>query len=281
MMVISSDRPGGTGGHDLWWSQADEEGIYRDFYPLTMANTPGDEMDVSFSSDGQCLYFSSDFCNSVSGSTFKVFALRKDSLGSWRPPIPLAQVNMEGNSRYFFDADSVFYFSSDKAGGKGGYDIYRGWVMSPKPSLKKLMLAAQKKQAQTDTLIVIEKDRYGVMNDILDSAGFTEYYARVQIGAYTNLTVDAFKAANPSLRSTPITIEWVKTDRGRIGKFMVDAKYTTLKEASAVQEEMWNRHHIKDAFIAVYDVNNIRIAIYNSIKGEFILLSPGAKPVVF
>ncbi len=281
LMVWSSDRPGGKGGHDLYWCRAGEDGQYTEAIPLNAVNTGGEEMDVRFGADGRYLYFCSDGLQ-PGETSFDIWRTALDSNGQWMKPEALGfPVNTPHNDRDFFDADSVFFLASDRPGGSGDYDIYKGWVMSPKPSIRKLRLAAYNSKAQTDTLIVIEKDRYGVMNDILDSAGFTEYYARVQIGAFSNLTVEQFKAAHPSLRSTPIIIEWVRTDRGRIGKFMVDKRFASLKDAAIVQEEMWNRHNIRDAFIAVYNTDNERIAIYNSIKGEFVMLSAGAKPVIF
>jgi hypothetical protein len=290
-MFLSSDRPGGLGGHDIWWSRADENGSYTDFQPMSTVNTSGDEVDVSLSPDGRSLYYSSN--ESCMGDCYRIYVLHMDSTGRWGLPELLPEVNDGYNARYFYDADSVFYYCSEKPGGIGGYDIFKGHIMSPKPSVQKMLLAQKENDGKVDTTFIIEKsvdavkstdvqkDRYGVMDELLDSAGYTDYYARVQIGAFYNLTVEAFRNAYPSLRATPITIEWVKTEKGRIGKFMVDARYPSLKEAAAIQEEMWNKHKIKDAFIAVYDLNNERIAIYNSIKGEFVLLSPNAKPVIF
>jgi hypothetical protein len=280
-IVWSSEREGGKGGHDLYWAKPDPYGLYSDYSPFEPANTAGDEVDVSFSPDGKTLFFSSDGTPGSNGS-FDIFSVAVDPIYGLKTPELLGfPMNTPYSDRYFFDADSIFFLSSDRPGGNGGFDLYKGWVMSPKPSIRKLRLSMQQTQAQQDTLIVIEKDRYGVMNDILDSAGVTEYYARVQIGAFNNMSVETFRAAHPSLRSTPIIIEWVKTDRGRLGKFLIDVKYSTLKDASAIQEEMWNVHKIADAFIAVYNMSDERIAIYNSVKGEFVLLSQGAKPVKF
>jgi len=40
-------------------------------------------------------------------------------------------------------------------------------------------------------------------------------------------------------------------------------------------------HKITDAFVAIYNMENERIAIYNTIKGEFVILKGDQKPVYF
>ena len=45
--------------------------------------------------------------------------------GVWQPPIPLTDINSESNdSDFIILSDKRAFFSSDRAGGKGGLDLY-------------------------------------------------------------------------------------------------------------------------------------------------------------
>ena len=66
-----------------------------------------------------------------------------------------------------------------------------------------------------------------------------------------------------------------------IQKFLVDKRFTTIKDAEACQREMVDQHKIKDAFVAIYNLKHERIAIFNTYDGKFILLSGDRVPVYF
>jgi outer membrane protein OmpA-like peptidoglycan-associated protein len=58
-LVFASDKPGGSGGFDLYVSTRSTEGVWSDPRPLTSLNTEGNELFPSFGQNGK-LYFSSD-----------------------------------------------------------------------------------------------------------------------------------------------------------------------------------------------------------------------------
>lgn len=61
MLYFSSNRPGGMGGKDLWYSVLNEKGKWEE--PVNLGktvNTAGDEMSPFIHFDGHTLYFSSD-----------------------------------------------------------------------------------------------------------------------------------------------------------------------------------------------------------------------------
>jgi hypothetical protein len=277
-MVISSDRGGGIGGHDIYWSLQGADGKYTDFVPISVINTASDEMDVHLSKDGRKLFFSSDGMSGSMGG-FDIYYTKIDSTGKWSQPVHLSEpMNSTGNDRYFFDLDSAFLLSSDRGGGYGGDDIYFGRIVPKKQKYKKLVVENANSMLK-DTLVEIE--RQSVMNKMLDSAGIIDYYARVQIGAFYKMTLEQFRNAYPSLKSTPIIIESVKTSKGTIQKFLVEQKYARIRDAAEIQKEMWTKHKITDAFVAIYTKEGKRIAIYNTIKGEFVILEGDQKPVYF
>jgi hypothetical protein len=275
IMVISSDRDSKDGTHDIYWSKRDQNGKYTEFLPIAAVNTNADELDVRLNKAGNRLYFSSDGLN-IPGN-FDIFCSVLDASGQWQKPEALpAPINSIAYDRYFFDCDSMFFFTSDREGGKGGDDMYWGHVVLKK--LKPVVTIAKK-----DTVVVLDTNRYAVMDRKLDSAGIKKYYARVQIGAYYDRTVPEFKRYYPGLKDRDIYIEKVIWDNGKlIHKFIINEVFKTIMEASVVQREMWTIHHITDAFVAIYDAStNERVAIYNTIIGKFVILKGDQKPFYF
>jgi len=275
ILVISSDRLSEDGTHDIIWAMQNKNGNYIDFFSLNLANTDGDEVDVRLDKTGKKLFYAS---NGPGGKgNFDIYCTTINESGKWQQPVALPYpINTNSNDRYFFDCDSAFFLTSDRQGGKGKEDIYWGYVKRDLPEIIPVI----------DTVIpevVKDTDRYVVMNQMLDSAGVKKYYARVQIGAYYGWSVERFKRSYPGLKDRDIYIEQVVWKNGRlINKFILNKVFSTIKEASVVQREMWTTHKITDAFVAIYDAGtNERVAIYNTIIGEFIILKGDQKPKYF
>ncbi|MBU0626408.1 hypothetical protein KKG31_07440 [Patescibacteria group bacterium] len=300
IVVVSSERPGGRGKHDLYWA-VNDSGQYTNFMPIDIVNTPGDEVDVSLSLNGKMLYFSS---NSLGGQEgYDIFFTVLDD-GKWSTPqsMPINSVN---DDRWFMDLDSMFFLSSNRPGGVGGNDIYHGYVIPllvtydtasfDTASLAEILI--------TDTATTIpssnqsyinERPEVGVFSDniadgklrrlhsILEVIDFPIYRAYVQIGAYYYLkSIDEYKNKYPAFDTTNIVIEKVETNRGTLYKYIIDKEYKTLKESAVRQQEAIlqqkdkiNGYNIqKDAFIAVYNKDNERILIYFNVeKGSYKIL---------
>lgn len=121
-IVFASDRPGGFGGTDLWliskladntWSEPENIG--------ENINTPGNEI-TPFLVGNDTLYFSSDGMGGKGG--FEIMMSVREQ-GIWQPPIPLSDINSENNeSDFIVLPDKRALFSSDRTGGKGGWDLY-------------------------------------------------------------------------------------------------------------------------------------------------------------
>ncbi len=91
-------------------------------FPLDSLNYS--EAHPSISEDGKTLYFVSDMPGGFGGTD--IYVAYKDSTGKWGTPINAGEiVNSPNNELYpFIHEDKTLYFSSDRAGGMGGYDIY-------------------------------------------------------------------------------------------------------------------------------------------------------------
>lgn len=136
ILVFSSDRPGGKGGRDLWWSHKTAEGSWALPQNLGDAvNSAGDEQSPFLHADGQTLYFMSEGHTGMGG--FDLFFSKRQNDGSWSDPQNLGYpINTYGNEgalvisldgkTAWFDSD----FRSPESGMgidpklKGNADIY-------------------------------------------------------------------------------------------------------------------------------------------------------------
>ncbi|MDX9759600.1 MAG: OmpA family protein [Bacteroidota bacterium] len=125
-LYFVSDRAGGLGGLDIWTTSLDAQGYWR--VPVNLGapvNTEGDEVSPFIASDGATLYFASDGHPGLGGTD--MFVTRR--LGdSWATPTNVGlPLNSPNNDEFFALAaeGKTVYFSSQRIGGFGGYDIYR------------------------------------------------------------------------------------------------------------------------------------------------------------
>lgn len=131
-IYFSSNRPGGEGDYDLW--QATRNSINEPFGNVTnlgkLINTEGKE-EFPVLRDDNKLYFSSDGLKGMGG--YDIFYTIKDN-GSWSEPInmgyPINSPSDEIGMIFNYNADQSpvasesGYFTSNREGGVGGYDIY-------------------------------------------------------------------------------------------------------------------------------------------------------------
>ena len=143
-LYFSSNRPGGLGGYDLWVARW-QEGTWVE--PVNLGpqlNSESDEIGPAVSPDGDRLYFSSNRPKlersemdkligkkSSAGRDYDIFAAdlkpaatasRVDALNSASDDGPVA-LSPRGE---------FVYFSSNRPGGQGGFDIYRSRVLDGK-----------------------------------------------------------------------------------------------------------------------------------------------------
>ena len=115
-----------SGQADIYCSKRNTDGTWSE--PQNIGgpiNTKGTEMAPFLHPDGHTLYFSSDTHIGMGG--FDLFMSRRDDNGHWQEPVNLGfPINTSGDEINFFVAANgkTAFISSQRDGGKGGYDIY-------------------------------------------------------------------------------------------------------------------------------------------------------------
>lgn len=143
-LYFYSDRPGGIGGYDLWMSRLGDSGWQAPTNLGTKVNSEFNDYGPAISPDGRTLCFASNRPRDESESPAPQGAwhatIREDPYrhdydlytsaitdAGMSSAKPLAALNSPGNegAPSFSPAADFLYFSSDRAGGFGGFDIYR------------------------------------------------------------------------------------------------------------------------------------------------------------
>ncbi|MFI5196315.1 MAG: OmpA family protein [Chitinophagales bacterium] len=124
-LYFVSDREGGYGGYDIWISHL-EDGIWQ--LPVNAGpnvNTPGNETAPYINFDNKALYFTSDGWPGMGGSD--IFMSKKTGDTTWSKTInlgyPINTAYDEKSECITLDGKTL-YFSSDRNGPAGNYDIY-------------------------------------------------------------------------------------------------------------------------------------------------------------
>lgn len=140
IIVFASERPGGYGGRDLWFSRRYPDGSWLDPQNLgPVVNSPFNEDCPFLSPDGRTLYFSSD--NAESHGGYDIYrAVFSDSLGDFFPPENLGYpINSPADDRDFHlgTQAATGFFASNRTGGHGGFDLYEAYFRPVRPGQEK------------------------------------------------------------------------------------------------------------------------------------------------
>jgi outer membrane protein OmpA-like peptidoglycan-associated protein/tetratricopeptide (TPR) repeat protein len=175
----------GYGGTDIYYSRTDDAGKWQS--PVNMGpeiNTPGNERTPVFDKDG-VLYFASDGRPGMGGLDI-YRARRAGENAAWEVVNIGSPVNSpQDDFAPAFDK-AVFYFSSNRFGGKGSDDIYRfnpsrislfslsGKVLDKHTSLPLAGVVVTLENKQTGTPQKVITDNEGNYHFTLDSASVYE-----------------------------------------------------------------------------------------------------------
>lgn len=133
LVLFASERAGGYGGKDLYYS-LQEKGLWQKPQNLgPKINGPFDERSPFLTKNGRQLFFSSNRIESLGG--YDLFeASFSDSSMQWAAPQHLGQpLNSPADELFYrvFEDGLQGIFVSNRAGGQGGYDFYQSYYRRP------------------------------------------------------------------------------------------------------------------------------------------------------
>ena len=181
-MYFSSDRPDGKGGYDIWYSQRVGTRWASPISLDTTINSRFDESSPFISSDGTKIYFSSNGWGGAGG--FDVYSSEKRD-GTWLPNLnvgPPINSNADEIGAIWMRNDSLVYFSSNRQGGRGSYDIYWGKLTGVIGGTLALQGLVRDRDTQLpipfSTAILFEKDTEGFLIplDTFSTGPNADYY---------------------------------------------------------------------------------------------------------
>lgn len=190
-MVFSASNAGGKGGKDLWI--ATREAVNKPFGPAfnagTTINTSGDELFPYFRNDS-VLYFASNGHAGYGGLDIFVTRWLRES-SKWATPVNMGSPINSGADDFsivFKPGKEEGYFSSNRAGGKGGDDIYSFYAED-----KMILLSGRVTDAYTglaianaELILASMGDTSQVLSDLEGNYKFPE--GKINFGVLYNLS---------------------------------------------------------------------------------------------
>jgi peptidoglycan-associated lipoprotein len=136
-LIFASDRPGGHGGMDLWYTEYDRRSdSWSD--PINLGdeiNTPGDELFPTFGLNGD-LFFSSNGHKGLGG--LDIFRAEQQGANMrWRNPTNMGTpINSDADDFHFTEVDKRRgYFTSNRRGSKGTRNMSDIWSYELPPNI--------------------------------------------------------------------------------------------------------------------------------------------------
>jgi hypothetical protein len=113
VVFFASNRPGGKGGMDIWYTTVERDGTFGPAVNLP-SNTEFDEVTPHFSTHLQMLFFSSNMPGGLGG--FDIYRMGKNEAGEWQWSENLTAANSSSDDLYFcyHQPTQTCYFSSNR-----------------------------------------------------------------------------------------------------------------------------------------------------------------------
>jgi hypothetical protein len=118
VLYFASNRAGGLGGLDIWYSVRNEAGGWGDPVNLAAVNSPADDLCPTAHRNGKDLLFVSNRVGEVTCGGTDIYATRMHRKHGWSTPHNLGcGVNSSGDEAGPYLLEDDLYFSSTRAGG--------------------------------------------------------------------------------------------------------------------------------------------------------------------
>jgi outer membrane protein OmpA-like peptidoglycan-associated protein len=159
LLFFVSDRKGGHGGVDIYMCSKSVDGKWGAPANLSF-NTGGNELSPFIARDNQTLYFAADHLPGGMGG-YDIYVTHRNGENEWSEPKNLGSaINSKDNELFFYipQGEDAVYFSSDRPGGEGGYDLYRLYVQPAPPKPKYVTLTGRILDAETNQPITTKPE---------------------------------------------------------------------------------------------------------------------------
>ncbi|NOQ72136.1 MAG: OmpA family protein [Crocinitomix sp.] len=159
-IYFAKDKPGGKNGYDIMVSgvKVKRERSYGLPVQVLDVSSQFNDGPIYLHPNGKIMYFASEGFNSMGG--YDIFSAKKIKGGGWTKPVNMGAPINTPYDDFFFAATAngkFAYISSNRAGGKGGYDIYKvtfwGEEKSPSLATEDYLLASVAKPIQDPELV--------------------------------------------------------------------------------------------------------------------------------
>lgn len=185
-IYFSSDRTGGIGGFDIYYSVKEGEEWSKPINIGTPINTDGNEENPIISADGNKLFFSSNGHKSVGG--MDIVWSEKDENGSWGSPLNFGVlVNTPGDdiSFWFTDQTQAGYISRSAEDGLGKRDIFAVYYSKPPDPVFEELPIATTQYAEVVTPITSETVTENFVSETIPE--ITEVYPEITTPVVTEI----------------------------------------------------------------------------------------------
>jgi hypothetical protein len=125
-IYFGSGRTGGLGGNDIYVADLSSAGA-SNVVDLTAVDSVDDDASPVLSRDGLTLYFASKRADPAASGNDDIWIARRSAVGDpFGPPTPVSELNSAAadGPRWLSPDGCTLYFTSDRNGGQGGYDLY-------------------------------------------------------------------------------------------------------------------------------------------------------------
>jgi outer membrane protein OmpA-like peptidoglycan-associated protein/tetratricopeptide (TPR) repeat protein len=102
IIYYSTDRDGGKGGMDIWYTQRNAAGEFMAPRPLSAVNTVGDEVTPFFDDSVHTLYFSSNGLPGMGGYDIFRSSIKQGEGSTWSEPVNMGKILNTGADDLYF-----------------------------------------------------------------------------------------------------------------------------------------------------------------------------------
>ena len=164
---VSDHGKEGLGGKDIYMiKKLDEKKWSKPENAGPMINSPYDEESLRFSEGGDTLFFGSMGHTTTGG--YDIFYSVRDKNGTWGKAVNFGYpVNTVWDDLFFFppgNADSSFYFASNRPESMGGLDLFKGTFIPPEPVVIPVVIP---EPVKPDTVII--RDTVVVVKEVVQA----------------------------------------------------------------------------------------------------------------